>query len=99
MPKKTTSERGRIYISCLTYLAAEAEREDDYVVASILKSATANIYEWIDYGNDESPKENNDFIDSLTAAFLFALSHSDLPVGKKNRMMQLLTTLDHAHMN
>ncbi len=92
-------DRDQVYISCLTYLAAEAERDKNFVVAGILKAATADIYDWIQHGSDDAPEENNPFIDSITAAFLFILQHKSLPEDKKTQMICLLDALEKAKMN
>ncbi len=94
-----SSDRNSVYISCLTYLAAEAERDNNHVIASILKSATANIYEWMQDGCDTSPKEMNSFMDSITAAFIFLLQHKSLSRDKKDRMVGLIQALEHAKMH
>lgn len=87
------------YISCLTYLAAEAEREKNFVVAEILKSATASICDWSENGDTDHASASNELIESLTAAFLFALRQGALPKGKKDLMIALLQEIERGKLN
>ncbi len=87
------------YISCLTYLAAEAEREKNYVIAEILKSATTSICDWTEADDTKELAENNELIESFTAAFLFALRHRSLCKDKKHLMISLLSEIERSKFN
>jgi hypothetical protein len=92
-------EHDHVYISCLTYLAAEAERDNKHAIATILKAATAHICEWLEEGDGILQSENNEFVDSLTAAFAFVLQHNALSDSKKNRMIDMLNELNRSKLN
>lgn len=99
MGSVSTLNRDQVYISCLTYLAAEAERDENFVIAGILKSATVDIYDWMNEGSDESQKSVSNFIDSITSAFLFILEHKSLSRDMRAQMIGLINALDQCKMN
>lgn len=78
------------YISCLAYLAAEAERDKLFTVVAILKAASAGIYEHMRTGIEVSVERENALIDSLTAAFLFVMRQGQLSGEKQARMVRLM---------
>ena len=93
------SEREHIYINCLTYLAAEAEREQNFIIAGILKSASADIYDWMHHGHDEPSRENEALIESFTAACLFVLRSKTISKYKKDRIISMLSALEKSKFN
>jgi hypothetical protein len=99
MSQKQNLQTEHSYISCLMYLAAEAEREKNYVIAEILKSATASICHWAETGDTDNIMESNELIESLTAAFLFALRHRSLSQDKKELMISLINEIERGKLN
>ncbi|MFA5952651.1 MAG: hypothetical protein WC807_20515 [Hyphomicrobium sp.] len=84
----------QIYLNCLTYLAADAEREGRVAVARILKAAMADIYDWLKYGTDVGPRDANEIIDSLLAAFQFLIKLNNLSSEDQAMAVEMLAALE-----
>jgi hypothetical protein len=84
----------QIYINCLNYLAAEAERENNIAISEILSGASKEIYRWVSSGNYDRENEADILIESMIACFSFFLELRKMPSPKYSRLVKLIEMLE-----
>lgn len=94
-----SSDSPHVYVSCLTYLAAEAEREKRYGIAEILRAATIGIKKWSQDPIELNATDSDELIDSIVAAFSVVLCYRQIPADKMKTMLDIIGAMSGASIH